>query len=715
MNFYHFQKALPVWQTGMECTKNHHLAFLSKITGNQDTRLSLSASTVYQAFVNGQLVGEGPARAGHGHHRVDELDLTPYLGAGENMLVIYVAGYYIECLCYTREPSFFCAEILRDGEIVAATGHFGFTAREVTERPQKVERFSYQRTYCEYYRLTPETRAYETDSRAPFEAVELSVQSDKKFLTRGVPYPAYETIYPREIVTRGTAQFADEPHDPNRTRFVDLVPDCDGFPLSELVLVNSDEAEKGRYTITSRTCEPYAPTVIAPNGFAVFRFAGNRTGFIRLNLEAEGDTRLILVYDELDVDGDVTTYRTRELASTMVYDLEKGAYSLTSHEPYGFQYIKVINRSDSPVTLRDLYLTSFVFDVDVAPLDSGDDTLDEIFDAAVQTFRQNTLDVFMDCVTRERAGWLCDSFFTARVERALTGKSLVERNHLENFLATETFPYHPDGMIPMCYPSDIRSGMFIPNWAMFYILELEEYYLRTGDADLVASSRERVLGILRYFEKFRNSDGLLEDLESWVFVEWSCANTFTDGVNYPSNMMYAKSLAAAARLYGMPELATRSAQVLSTVRAQSYFDGFFHDHALRDADGVLRVVSEDISETCQYYAFFTGAADLVRDRDFFDLLCRDFGFKRAETGLYPEVGASNAFIGNYLRIELMMQAGLEEQALSEIRGFFTHMARLTGTLWEHQSSTNSCNHGFASHVIVWLYKIFKKHYNVKNT
>ncbi len=36
--------------------------------------------------------------------------------------------------------------------------------------------------------------------------------------------------------------------------------------------------------------------------------------------------------------------------------------------------------------------------------------LKAIYDAAVETFRQNALDVYMDCPTRERAGWLCDSF-----------------------------------------------------------------------------------------------------------------------------------------------------------------------------------------------------------------------------------------------------------------------------------------------------------------
>ncbi|WP_289490291.1 hypothetical protein, partial [Klebsiella pneumoniae] len=49
--------------------------------------------------------------------------------------------------------------------------------------------------------------------------------------------------------------------------------------------------------------------------------------------------------------------------------------------------------------------------------------LQKIYDATVSTFRQNSTDIFMDCPSRERAGWLCDSFFTARVEKELTGES----------------------------------------------------------------------------------------------------------------------------------------------------------------------------------------------------------------------------------------------------------------------------------------------------
>ena len=57
----------------------------------------------------------------------------------------------------------------------------------------------------------------------------------------------------------------------------------------------------------------------------------------------------------------------------------------------------------------------------------SDEQLNTLYRAGIETFRQNTLDVFMDCPSRERAGWLCDSYFTSRVARDLTGTTVVEQ------------------------------------------------------------------------------------------------------------------------------------------------------------------------------------------------------------------------------------------------------------------------------------------------
>jgi alpha-L-rhamnosidase len=237
---------------------------------------------------------------------------------------------------------------------------------------------------------------------------------------------------------------------------------------------------------------------------------------------------------------------------------------------------------------------------------ASDERLNRLFAAGRETFRQNALDIFMDCPSRERAGWLCDSFFTSRVAKDLCGDARIEKNVFENYLLPPKFAYLPDGMLPMCYPADHNDGVFIPNWALWFVVELEEYLARSGDRETVDALRPRVLRLFDYFKKFRNEDGLLEKLESWVFVEWSDANSFVQDVNYPSNMLYAKALEAAGKMYGLSDLTDDAEHIRETIRRQSFEAGFFADNAKR-VNGKLQTTTNR-TEVCQYFAFFFDVA-----------------------------------------------------------------------------------------------------------
>lgn len=121
---------------------------------------------------------------------------------------------------------------------------------------------------------------------------------------------------------------------------------------------------------------------------------------------------------------------------------------------------------------------------------------------------------------------------------------------------------------------------------------------------MVERFKTKAFGLLKYFSRFENSDGLLENLESWVFVEWSRANDLTNGVNYPSNMLYSAMLSAISELYDLPELSKKAEKIRETVYYQSFDGKFFRDHAVRE-NGILKTKS-DSTEVCQYYAFFSG-------------------------------------------------------------------------------------------------------------
>lgn len=703
---YTFREALPVWEEGTEKEMNYNIVFRANIARSDKAKVVLSASNMYQMFVGGNLVAEGPARAGHGCYRVDEIDISKYLIKDENIVCIYVDGYYVENFYLIRQPAFLCAEIFADGKIVAATGKSGFEAKYHSERLREVARYSMQRTFTEVYKYDENYRDFETQPDAAFSPVKLVVQEEKKFIERGVPYPRYDECNADKVIVRGSAVFSDKPDKACDIYYI--TPSATIRTLDRADVVIFDEINKGKYTHTSTKEEKADVVDIAANGYVIYKMPIEKTGFIRFDITASEDTEIIVHFDEVLKDGDVLPERLVTHQRGVVWFLKKGEYSVITNEPYSVNFLKFINRSEGSVTVRNLGITEFAADVEYKPLCSGNENLDLIHKAAVETYRQNTVDIFMDCPSRERAGWLCDSFFTGRTEMLLTGKNEVERNFLENFLISEGWDYVDSRMLPMCYPSDHLDGLFIPNWAKWYILELDEYYKRTGDKELVEMAKERVITLCDYFASFENSDGLIENPDGWVFVDWSEANNYVSGVNYPTNMLYARTLRAVTKLYGDKKYAEKADRIEEVIRKQSYFDGFFHDHAERDENGNLKVVEGHISESCQYYAFFGGTATPETYPELWKKLIEEFTPDREEKGLYPEIDPSNAFIGLYVRLEALSQYGAYDVLMSNIEGFFAPMAKTTGTLWEDKYGAASCNHGFASHVLVWMDKAMNK-------
>jgi alpha-L-rhamnosidase len=219
---------------------------------------------------------------------------------------------------------------------------------------------------------------------------------------------------------------------------------------------------------------------------------------------------------------------------------------------------------------------------------------------------------------------------------------------------------------------------------------------------MVDALQPRIMNLFGYFHQFQNSDGLLERLPGWIFVEWSAANTFVQDVNYPTNMEYAGALAAAGRMYHDDALLNEAQKIRAAILAQSGRGDFFVDNAVR-SNGSLEL-TKNTSEVCQYMAFYFGVASPETRPDLWRRLCGQFGPQRDATRVYPDVHKANAIIGNYVRMELLSRYGLQAKMLAEAKDYYLKMAELTGTLWEHDTTAASCDHGFASHAAHVLYR-----------
>ena len=693
--------ATPVWIKGRTTERNLTVGFRVTFDGKDADRLRYSASSIARVWLNGGFLCYGPARGPHGTDRVDEIPLAARVKPGRNVLAFEVAGYNVESFYLLNEPAYLVAEVLsRDGRVLAATKPGGpFEATVVSERVQKVPRFSYQRPFCEVYRLRPDWSAWRTGGVR--EMLPLEEVAGSPWIARTASYPAYDVTAEFRPVRRGRL-IRREPQKMHEGRSVTGEEDPRrGYAKADIAVQPVYEiqrlAEKSRETPRDGIAQRLegASYILYDHGLC-------DTGFLGAKVVCRKPGRIYFYFDEVLVNDDIDVSRMSwQCVNAVTYDfLEPGVYEIEAFEPNTFRYLKVLGDGFEG-ELTGLYVRAYKNgETGRASFESSDPALNEIFAAARETFVQNAVDALTDCPSRERAGWLCDSFFSSRSERWLTGSNPVERCFLENFARTTFYPTKEDRFLPMCYPAD--AGL-LPNWNFWFVFELEEYLARTGDRALIELMRPKVKGVIASFRKYRNADGLLEKLPGWVFVEWSKANELVQDVNYPSNMTYAKMLEIAARLYGWTDCADEAGIVRETVRRQSWTGEWFCDNAVRQEDGTLRL-SGECTETCQYYAFYFGTADAKDYHELWNRLITDFGPKRRETKAWPKIHPANAFVGNYLRLELLSRASLSAQILDETKGYLHGMARRTGTLWEHDNISNSCDHGFASHATVVLFR-----------
>lgn len=694
-----FAAARPVWIAGMEREKNITALFVTKI-GRGEARIDLTASCIYRMFVNGRFVCYGPARGPHGYFRIDRVDLTEYCTEEENYVAVEVAGYNINTYYLMDQPSFLQAEILRGGAVIAKTDVEGdFLCRLVSERAQKVQRYSFQRPFAESW--TVNKAYYGAYVSLPSCPEPLAEGQPVRYLERGVGFATLADSPCLSVVSSGRAEYRDgKVYDFKDRALTRIGETLKGFSKEDLEVELTEDATHLHFLRDGNAPrKPMETEGLSVGQWITAKFRCNLSGFIKLTFKTEGKTRLTLLFDEIVEDNDINPWRMRDCCNVVNLEADAGEYTFLSFEPYTLQGLKILCR-EGAVELSHISMVEYSCSMEAKQYGGENENLRRIWDAAIETFRQNAVDLYTDCPSRERAGWLCDSFWTGRVEHFLTGKSVVERNFLENFLLPESFSHLPEGMFPMCYPADHNDGNFIPNWSMWLVLQLREYLDRSGDRAMIDAFRPKIYKLLQYLDTFLNSDGLLEHLPAWVFVEWSQANKLVQDVNYPSNMLYAATLEACGELYGDEGLKARADALRKGVLAQSFNGEFFVDNALRE-DGKL-VLSGETTEVCQYYAFYFGIATPESHPGLWERLLYDFGPHREKDNKFPAVHFANAFIGNYLRLDLLYRYGYRDLVAENIEGYFTKMADATGTLWEHDRTHASLNHGFASHVVCWL-------------
>ena len=677
-----------VWAEGQKNQMNRAFAFVLDLGKKQMGEICLSAASCYKVIADGKLMGFGPNRTAHGYARAA---VYPF---NAQYITVEVQSHFVPNFCWVkREPFFACVLKTESGKEYFAED---FNCFALSDRVQKVRRYSFQRGFCEtYINEKDRTALYFCKPQNAFPRVKTEKAELPHLLPSGTLNPALSEIFAEKVIDSGYCKTS-----PEIAVYVDRTETLigtvlKGFKRGEWQDFSTDEISRITYLSGAKSGD-YA--------YETLDFSRIVTGIVEVEIIAGNAGEVFFAFDEILSDEKLKTIKPfrGDTANVFKWTVKKaGVYNLSAFEPYAFRYANVITSAGVKANVKvrayeNPEAGKMLFECD-------DKKIEQIMEAARHTFAHNAVDLLTDCPSRERAGWLSDSFFSSVAERVFTGDNKVERAFLQNYILADKSG-HPKGMIPRCYPADYyEEDGFIPNWSLWYILEIYKYFTQYGYDETVEKSRANVEGILNYFVDFENEFGVLEDLKGWIFVEWSAANNsdHINGINVPSNACYYASLLAAAKVYGIKGLKEKAEKVKDYLLKNAYVDGFFVDNLIRNEKGDI-IPTENYTETCQYYMFFFKCADKHTHKELFDKMLNEYGKSDSSASggnpVKKQLTPSNMIYGVYMRLELLMREQKRVELLNECVRYFYDMTQKTGTLWENNTATASCDHGFASYV-----------------
>lgn len=677
-----------VWAEGQKNQMNRAFVFVLDLGKKQMGEICLSAASCYKVIADGKLMGFGPNRTAHGYARAA---VYPF---NAQYITVEVQSHFVPNFCWVkREPFFACVLKTESGKEYFAED---FNCFALSDRVQKVRRYSFQRGFCETYINEKDRSAlYFCKPQNAFPRVKTEKAELPHLLPSETLNPALSEIFAEKVIDSGYCKTS-----PEIAVYVDRTETLigtviEGFKRGEWQDCSTDEISRITY-LSGATSGDYA--------YETLDFSRIVTGIVEVEIIAGNAGEVFFAFDEILSDEKLKTIKPFRggTANVFKWTVKKaGVYNLSAFEPYAFRYANVITSAGVKANVKvrayeNPEAGKMFFECD-------DKKIEQIMEAARHTFAHNAVDLLTDCPSRERAGWLSDSFFSSVAERVFTGDNKVERAFLQNYILADKSG-HPKGMIPRCYPADYyEEDGFIPNWSLWYILEIYKYFTQYGYDETVEKSRANVEGILNYFVDFENEFGVLEDLKGWIFVEWSAANNsdHINGINVPSNACYYASLLAAAKVYGIKGLKEKAEKVKDYLLKNAYVDGFFVDNLIRNEKGDI-IPTENYTETCQYYMFFFKCADKHTHKELFDKMLNEYGKSDSSASggnpVKKQLTPSNMIYGVYMRLELLMREQKRVELLNECVRYFYDMTQKTGTLWENNTASASCDHGFASYV-----------------
>ncbi|TCM97059.1 alpha-L-rhamnosidase-like protein [Paenibacillus sp. BK033] len=528
------------------------------IPANESVKLKLlvSADSRFRLYVNGQPVAYGPCKGDLNVHYYDEVDVTPHLRPGTNVLaaqVVHYSGDKGPASVWRKERGVF----LLEGSLQGLDGRV-------------IERLD---TGCEGWRCYP----------VPGESAKLAPETATLFIgggeivdgagwPRGWRDSAFAEGWPAASVVADT-------HDKMYGGLSSWLLTPRPIPFMKEEIREFASIVRGHCGERIWLDEPMGPggklgiEVAAGSRLVLELHAGELVaGFPQLAVSGGAGAAASILYSECyeyeplpngqrnkgvrdDPDGKSLhgfedTYRIAGYGS--------GAGEPEKYEPFhrrAFRFVRLtVEAAEEPVMVEGITYLRTGYPLDAkASFASSDPSLSPLWTISLNTLRNCMHETYEDTPYYEQMQYEMDSRLQALFTYYISGDDRLGRKAIYDFHSSLL----PTGMLQSRYPSVNRQ--IIPGFALFWIMMVHDHYWYSGDLAHAARYRPTIDAVLAWFEaRVEPESGLIGVMPEayWSFVDWTeewrrNAGAPPSGRTRPNtvyNLMAADALLKAAEL-----------------------------------------------------------------------------------------------------------------------------------------------------------------------
>lgn len=454
----------------------------------------ISADSKFLLLINGDRVACGPSKSDLFHWKFETVDLAPYLKSGNND---------IEALVWKYPDGEMVSQISRRVALLAEAENPDFSAldtdanwRVAPATDRAFIRADYGRMLHGYYAAAPGEIIHAADSA-----------------------PAWA---PAQVIGRAALRGAMDSPTPWM-----LQPDT-------LPAMEERDDSLGHLVRQDGKAERHGDTfVIPPHTHATLLLDHGTltTGYPIVSVTGDGGAKLTVTYAEALYDNQWQKGNRDQIEGKQIHGVADRFYldrnGSATFEPLNWRtwrFVQLdIETADHPLTIdkTSSVFTAYPFRMRAA-FEASDPSLARIWNIGWRTARLDAHDTYMDTPYWERLQYVGDTRIQALISYAMANDDRLARQAIDAIDSSRM----PEGLTQSRYPSALPQ--VIPPFSLLWIGMLHDFWWYRNDDAFLRSHLPGSRAVLFWFLKHQKSNGLLDRLPWWDFVDWT--PQFRDGV-----------------------------------------------------------------------------------------------------------------------------------------------------------------------------------------